>query len=167
MERAARDCLSTDVIGQDVLRFDACRVDGERVGARHQQVAREFSDRAAGAVRDRRIEAVVHAARADLAQPRAVAEDLVADDHQEAVLRQIEREPFAGAVANAERAVHPRRLIEARRRQPAILDRGQRALRGETCAPARESQVASRQSQDSHTSHVTRQSHVTRDTACD
>jgi hypothetical protein len=57
-----------------------------------------------------------------------VAEHLVPDDHQEMVLRQIESEPLSETLADAERVLQPRRLVEARWRQPPILDVGERAL---------------------------------------
>ena len=57
-----------------------------------------------------------------------MAEHFVPDHHQEMVLRQIQSEPLSKTVADAERVLQRRRLIETQRRQPSILDVGERTL---------------------------------------
>ena len=44
-----------------------------------------------------------HRRSADLAKPRAVAEHFVRDDHQKAVLRQVDGGPLSDAIQDSER----------------------------------------------------------------
>jgi hypothetical protein len=127
-QRAARQGAAANTVGEDILRLDLANVDRQDVSARHRHVVVKARHGAARTVGNRHVEAVADAARADLAQPAAVAEDFVRHHHQEVVLREIQSEPLAKTEAGVGDRLEPRGFAEETERHEAVLDGCRRPL---------------------------------------
>jgi hypothetical protein len=108
---------------------NATRIYGEPIGmgGGRQPCGIEGHDRAAIAVRRREIEPIVNAGDVQLPQPTAMSEHFIRDVHQEAILRQIERDPPAKSIDDAQRVLGRRGFRKTRRHQ-SIFEAAERPL---------------------------------------